>query len=149
MNTNITNTQFSNTKSLIDTQPLSHRKNAGFTLTEVLLAITVIAVVFSVAIPVFVSFAGINRLSEQRTVANNAVRQSLELLRNVPISTMPNSGSIVQNLTLDGHALVITTYYCPVTTAPCNATSKNIKAEVKENGKVLTTISTVFSDYNN
>jgi prepilin-type N-terminal cleavage/methylation domain-containing protein len=121
----------------------------GFTLIEVLLAIIVIAIVFSVTIPVFVSFAGINRLSEQRTVANNAVRQSLELLRNVSISTMPTSGNVVQNQTLDGHALVITTYYCPVTTAPCNATSKNIKVEVKENDKLLTRISTVFSDYNN
>jgi prepilin-type N-terminal cleavage/methylation domain-containing protein len=146
---NTINTQFSNTESLLATQHLSHRKNAGFTLIETLLAITVIAVVFSVAIPVFVSFAGINRISERRTVANNAVRQSLELLRNVPIPTMPSSGNIVQNLTLDGHALVITTYYCPVTTAPCNATSKNIKVEVKEDEKVLTTISTVFSDYNN
>jgi prepilin-type N-terminal cleavage/methylation domain-containing protein len=146
---NTMNTQFSNTESLLATQHLSHRKNAGFTLIETLLAITVIAVVFSVAIPVFVSFAGINRLSEQRTVANNAVRQSLELLRNVPISTMSSSGSVAQNVTLDGHDLVITTYYCPLTTAPCNTTSKNIKVEVKENGKVLTTISTVFSDYNN
>lgn len=127
---------------------LSARKKQGFTLIEVLIALTVLAVVFSVSIPVFVSFAGINRRSEQTTVANNAARQSLELLRNVPISTMSNSGNAAQNVTLDGHDLVITTYFCPETT-PCNTTSKNIKVEVKENGKVLTTINTVFSDYNN
>ena len=40
---------------------LSARKKQGFTLIEVLIALTVLAVVFSVSIPVFVSFAGINR----------------------------------------------------------------------------------------
>jgi prepilin-type N-terminal cleavage/methylation domain-containing protein len=127
----------------------SRNKNSGFSLIEVMVALTVLGVVFSLLIPMFISFSSINRRSEQRTVANNVARQTLELLRNSPILTMQSSGSVIKNQTSDGHSLVITTSFCPTGTTQCNTTSKAIKVEVKENDQVLTTINTVFSDYTN
>lgn len=122
------------------------KKDLGFTLLEVLIALLIFSVVLSTMIAVFCSHIQRNTRSEQKTAAMAAAQHVLDQLRLADPTTMPSSGtSDPENITVDGKTFQVTTTYCENAAFCTTNNNRHIKVEVKYNSESLFALETVYT----
>lgn len=120
-------------------------KEKGFTLIEVIIAMTILGVGLAAMAPLFLAHLQINNRSELRNGAVLVAQQTLDTLRLQNPITMPTSGSTTpQSVTMGGRTYKVITTYC-VFTNYCNSGSRHIRVEVQFRGKTLYTVDTVYT----
>ena len=118
----------------------------GATFVEVLLALFFLAILLASVVPSFLTFTDHNTRNERRTGAVQAARTVLEDHRLTPPSTMPTLGMTgPQAITVGNRSYDVWTRYCVVDTL-CDSNSRHLVVEVDQNGELLYSAETVFTE---
>ncbi len=122
------------------------KQQAGFTMMEVLVAMTIMALVSAAMAPVFHQHAKTNTEMEKRTAAVEAAQQILDLLRFSDMTTLPTSGAgTTQTINTSGYAFSATPYYCR-TADLCQSTStRHITVEISYQNEKIYELETVYT----
>jgi prepilin-type N-terminal cleavage/methylation domain-containing protein len=117
----------------------------GFTLTESLVALSILGIALAGILPSFLSHLDANSLTEERSAGVAAAQQVMEGLRHTDPASMPSSGkSAVQLVTVGNREYEVLTHYC-VVPKYCDADSRHILIEVGYGGQTIYTLETVFT----
>jgi len=124
-------------------------KDAGFTLIEVLVALTIMGIISVAMAPSFISHARMNTMSEKKTEAIQAAQMILDGTRIQDMSSLPTSGSATAVSVDIGDRVyeVVVKYceasqYCPPTVSN---NTRHITAEVFLDGDEIYELQTVFT----
>ncbi len=116
----------------------------GFTLVEVLVAMTLFAIVSALMAPAFLLQLKTNIAAEDRNGAIAVAQQVLDDIRTSDPSTLPSTGSTTSSITTQHRSYATTTTYCS-TSSFCTARTRHIKLEIKYRGKTVYWLETVFT----
>ena len=109
------------------------RSERGFTILEVLVALSLMAIVAAGLVPAFTTFLKFNTRAEIKSEALSAAQQVLDELRLVDPATMPSSGSDpAVNITLGSRTYQVIVDYC-VDASLCTSTTRQLVLEVFDN----------------
>jgi prepilin-type N-terminal cleavage/methylation domain-containing protein len=123
---------------------MRHR-DQGFTLVEVIVAMTIFVIAITLIVPAFTSFLSVNSSNEQQTQAVRAAQQVLDRVRLQDPTSLPITGSSpVQSVTVGGHPYQVVVVYC-YTPAYCGSGSRDLEVEVSDNGKLLFSAETAYT----
>lgn len=123
----------------------NRRQEKGFTLLEVLVAISLMAIMLAGLPAAFVSFSQYNSRMELRTQALAAGQRVLDDLRMEDPQTLQSSGSTTDSVVIDGRTFDVNVTYC-VNTTWCGLNSRHLSLEVDYNGEPsIVEIETVFT----
>ena len=117
----------------------------GFTLTEALLAVSIMGVVLAAILPTFLTYSDANTLSEERSGAVAAAQQSMESWRQIDPKSMPSSGTAqVEIVPIGDRDYEVTARFC---TDPglCDTDTRHILLEVRYGGRIAYTLETVYT----
>lgn len=122
-----------------------NRRTQGFTLAEMLVAISILSIILITVVTAFLGNTTINTKTEQNAQAAVAVQRVIDGIRSTDPAALPSSGSSAPTtVTIGGQAYAVTLTYCsPVTY--CTASARQIKANVTLNGATVYTTETVFT----
>jgi prepilin-type N-terminal cleavage/methylation domain-containing protein len=115
----------------------------GFTLVEVIVAMVIFVIAISLVVPAFTSFLSLNSGNEQQTQAVRAAQQVLDRIR-LQDPTSLTTNPPVQSVAVGGHPYQVAVVYC-YTAAYCDPGSKDVEVEVSDNGKLLFSAETVYT----
>ena len=124
------------------------RYQNGFSIMEVLVALSVLAIVLANILPTFAFQLKQNTKAEIRTAALQAGQRAIDELRFVTTTTMPSSGAgTAQTITVDGRDFTVTPYYC-LRSSYCTSTSaRHITVRVVYKGTQVYETETVFTNF--
>jgi len=121
-------------------------RERGFSLTEALIALGILAVVAVSVLPAFMTHVGANSRNELRSSAVSAAQERLEALRLENPAGMPDSGSSAPQLvTVDGRRLEVVTHYCERAEFCTDDRSRHIRVEVRVDGRTVYDVETVYT----
>ncbi len=126
--------------------PLRDSNQRGFTLLEVLVSLSILAIALSSLMPVFASLSKFNTQMDFKTKAIAAGQERMESIRESDHSTIPTSGSVDTNHVIDGTPLLLTTTYCE-TSSFCTGDNKHISIDIIHNGNKIHELETVFTNF--
>lgn len=118
----------------------------GFSLVEVLAALTILTITLGFAAPIFIGQRVNNLNSEIRTGAVAASQQVLDRLRRTDPSGLPSTGSTTETPTVMGYTYQARIYYCE-TSSYCDTTTRQLRVEVNYNGKTVYNVETVYTQF--
>ena len=121
---------------------MNHR-DQGFTLVEVIVTMLIFIIAITLIVPAFTAFLGLNSGNEQQTQAVRAAQQVLDRIR-LQDPTSLTTNPAVQSVTVGGHPYQVAVAYC-YTAAYCSSGSKDVEVEVSDNGKLLFSAETVYT----
>lgn len=119
-------------------------KRDAFTLTEALVALSLLGVVLAALAPAFVGNLETNRTTDDRATSVSAARQVLEQLRASDVDTLPGGGTQVYPVEVGARTLDVEVTFCH-RSDHCDATSRSVRVEVKANGRARYATETVFT----
>jgi general secretion pathway protein I len=118
----------------------------GFSLTEAVIALGILAVVAVSVLPAFVSHVRANSRNELRSSAISAAQERLEALRLENPAGMPDSGSSAPQLvTVDGRRMEVVTHYCERPEFCEDERSRHIRVEVRVDDRTVYDVETVYT----
>ena len=117
---------------------------AGFTLIEMLVAMSLFLMVSALMAPSFVAHLSYTLGAERRTEAVAAAQQVLDELRVLDPATLPTSGTSSQNITAGQRTFQVVTTYCSDTTY-CSTRSRLIGIDVSFKNEEIYHVETVFT----
>ena len=118
----------------------------GFSLTEALVAVAILAMVAVGVLPAFMTHMDANSRNELRSGAISAAQERLEALRLVDPSGLPTSGSTdPQLVTVDGREFEVVTHYCERTEYCQSDASRALRVEVRFDGRTIYDVETVYT----
>lgn len=118
---------------------------AGFTLLEVLVALTLFLIVSALMAPVFVAHLKYNLEASQKSGAIVASQQALDELRVQDVTGLPLSGTVgPTNMVVGERTYQVLTTYC-LNASWCTATARHITVNVSFKNKSLFTTETVYA----
>lgn len=129
---------------LIDRRQL--RCRAGFTIIEVLAALSIFGVIAVFLAPIFSSHFRHNTRSELRSGAVAAAQQILDEYRQQMISSLPTGGSEDRNVTVGGRQFAATVTFCTRAEYCALSSTRHIKVQVKQNTDQLYEVETVYTE---
>ncbi|WP_162393772.1 type IV pilus modification PilV family protein [Deinococcus kurensis] len=126
---------------------------AGFTVIELLVALTILGIAMATVMSAMLANTNMNTSVEKRA---NAVRISEQLMeayrQRADYGTMRLP--VTESITRNGRAYTAVTTFCPIdlppatrTDMPCNNTSVYIRIEVKDGSTVLQKVETYFTQF--
>jgi prepilin-type N-terminal cleavage/methylation domain-containing protein len=117
----------------------------GFTLTESLLALTLLGLALAAIMPAFLVHTGVNTLCEERSGAVAAAQESLESLRQLDPVTLPSSGSSdVALISVGDRDYEVVVHYC-TRDELCGTDKRHVILEVFHGGYTVYTVETVYT----
>ena len=121
-------------------------RQKGFTLIEVLVALSLFALVSAGMVPSFVLFLKYNRSAQIKTEAALAAQEILDEMRVEDPSDMPDSGSDpAQTVASGDHDFEVTVSYCE-NPAYCATDTKHLSIDVAYQGTTIYEVETVYTD---
>jgi type II secretion system protein I len=118
----------------------------GFTLLEVLVAMTIFSLAAIGMAQAFTSHLKANTASEVRSQATNAAQQVLDQLRTIDPATLPSSGnSSAQAVTVDRRNYSVVVQYCAETSLCPSSSTKHLRARVSYRNSEVYRVDTVFT----
>ncbi|HMO17859.1 MAG TPA: type II secretion system protein [Oligoflexia bacterium] len=131
---------------MIDLNNNDKINQSGFSLLEVIVAIAIFALAFSEILPAFNNFTARNSYSHIRVAAIQAAEQTLDKLRSISPSSLPTSGNDEgQTVNIGKYSFDVTTYYCEQANLCSSISTRQLRVNVKNNGKSIVNIQTVFT----
>ena len=120
-------------------------KQNGFSLTEALLAISLLGIVLAGILPTFLTFLDANTLSEERSQAVAVAQQVMEDLRESEPKSLPTTGSgAVEFLSVGQREFEIERHYC-LEPSFCSSNSRQVVVEVRYGGETIYSVETVLT----
>ena len=120
-------------------------QSSGFTLLEVLIALTLFALVSAAMAPAFLGHFQRNTGAEIRSGAFAAAQQVLEELRLVDPGSLPGTGSSSpQNIVAGKKTYQVTTTYC-TQSIYCTPRSRHLFIGVSHHGSQIYSVETVYA----
>jgi len=121
-------------------------KERGFSLTEALIALALLAMVAAAILPAFTTHLRANARNEVRSSAVSAAQQRLESLRLQDPASMPDSGSSApQRVHVDGRDFDVVTHYCERNEYCDDSRSRHLRVEVRFEGRTIYDVETVYT----
>ena len=118
---------------------------AGFTLIEILVALTIFIIASALMAPSFIAHLKYNLGAERRSGAVAAAQEYLDQLRALDPATLPSSGTAAPVLVNAGERTYsVVVKYC-LTPAYCTSRSRLIRLEVSFANELMYTVETVFT----
>ncbi|MBB6098243.1 type IV pilus modification protein PilV [Deinobacterium chartae] len=120
------------------------RRSQGFTLIEVLIALTVFGIAMMAIIPMFVSNMQMNSDSELRTQGAHLAQDYIEALR------LKDPGALAaetKTVNVGSRTFRIESEYCTKSSL-CGSGSKHILVKVRHNNEIVFQTETVFTQLN-
>lgn len=125
---------------------VAHDQSSGFTLLEVLVSITILALVTASIGPAFHNFFQANTQMERRTAAIEAAQQVLDNLRFEETDTLPASGTgTTQSITVANYPFLVTPEFCSDSSYCTSNNTRHILVSVEFNGEEIYEIQTVYT----
>ena len=117
----------------------------GFTLTEAMIALSILGVAMAGVLPTFLTYSDTNTLSEQRSGAVAAAQLTAEALRQADPGSLPSSGSsAVQVIRVGERDFEVQSHYCLRPTY-CGTDSRHLTIEVFYGGRTIYSVETVYT----
>jgi prepilin-type N-terminal cleavage/methylation domain-containing protein len=117
----------------------------GFTLTEALIALSILGVALAGVLPTFLTYSDTNTMNEERSGAVAAAQLVAEGLRQVDPAGLPTTGtSPVQVVRVGDRDYEVTQRYC-VRSEFCGADSRHLTIEVRYGGRTVYSVETVYT----
>ena len=124
------------------------RHQQGFSLMEVLVSLSVMAIVLANIIPTFAFQLKQNTKAEVRTAALQAGQRVIDELRFVSPAAMPSSGAgTAQTIAVDGRNFTVTPYYCLRSSYCTSSSARHITVRVVFQGTQVYETETVFTNF--
>lgn len=117
----------------------------GFNLIEVLVAMSLIALVCNSLVASFISQSKFNSLSQERTWAAQAAQMVLDDLRSDDVGSMPLSGFETRTKTVGGKVYQARVDFCSATTFCTSNTIRHLRVRVTRHGSTLYDVETVYT----
>jgi prepilin-type N-terminal cleavage/methylation domain-containing protein len=122
------------------------RQTKGFTLTEVMVGLVMFCAALGGLVPVIMVSRTFALQSDSRVGAIAVAQQLMDTLRQVDVSSLPNSGTattlpsgdLITALPYKGKTYSATITYCEVA-AHCDSTTRHLKVKVYQDGNTSTT----------
>ncbi len=122
------------------------KKEKGFTLIEVMIAMLIFLLILGGMLPVFLSFAKFNTASQTKSEAMNAASYVLDQLRLTDPLAMPTAGATTsETVSIGSKDFTVTTAYCSDMTYCGTVNNRHILVRVNYKGKQLYAVETVFT----
>lgn len=119
--------------------------DAGFTLLEVLVAMSIFALFSALISPIYVTHMKHNYMAERKAGAMEAAQLVLDELRLLDPGTLPSSGaSAPQTVNAGEFSYTVVRNYCPHP-AYCTTRTRDIRLDVNYKGQKLYEVETVFT----
>jgi prepilin-type N-terminal cleavage/methylation domain-containing protein len=122
----------------------NYSNSSGFTLVEVLVAMSIFAVVSAIMAPSFLYQLKVNYKAELKNGAISVTQQVLDSLRPTEISSLPTTGSSTQNISAGDRTYSVKTTYCKNTNW-CGTSSRHLNLDVYYRNERIYGTETVFS----
>ena len=119
-------------------------KQQGFTLVEVLVALSIVGLITAFLSPVFIAQSKYNTTSELKSLAINATDRQVDLMRLTDPATMQSSGSTTSTVTAGGKNFSVKIDYC-VTSSYCSSVTRHLKFTTSYRGIPYHATETVFT----
>lgn len=123
---------------------LTHKTESGFSLVEVMVAMSIFVTVSAMMAPSFIYHLKTNYMAEVKNGAIAATQQRLDVIRSQDPSSLALTGNDTQNITVGERTFAVKTIYCN-NSAWCTQSSRHLKIEVTHRNKVVYRAETVFS----
>ena len=124
---------------------MRRRREGGFTLLEVMVAISLMGIMLSGLPAAFISFSQYNSRMELRTQALAAAQQVLDDVRMDDPQSLPSSGSTSESKVVDGRTFDVIVNFCDNPTW-CDTNSRHLSLEVDYNGQLsIVEVETVYT----
>lgn len=121
-------------------------KSKGFSLTEALIALALLAMVAAAILPAFMTHVRANDRNELRSSAVSAAQERLESLRLQDPASLPDSGSSApQRVKVDGRDFDVVTHYCERSEFCGDDRSRHLRVEVRFDGRTIYDVETVYT----
>lgn len=121
-------------------------KERGFTLIEVMVALSIFSIVSAGMLPAFLTYLKYNVNAQVKTEAALAAQEVLDEKRVEDPSDMPTSGSDpAQTVLIGNHSFDVTVSYCE-NTAYCAIDTRHLAVDVTYKGEVIYALETVYTD---
>lgn len=121
-------------------------RETGFTLLEVLVSITILALVSASIGPTFHHFFRVNSQMERRTAAIAAAQQMLDNLRFTNPENLPTSGTgSTETVTISQYTFAVTPEFCTVSMYCTGTSTRHISVSVNFAGNVIYELETVYT----
>lgn len=124
---------------------ISPHDQRGFNLIEVLVAMSLIALVCNSLIASFISQSKFNSLSQERTWAAQAAQMTLDDLRSDEVGSMPLSGHEIRTVAVGGKSYSARIDYCSVASFCTSKTIRHLRVRVTRHGSTLYDVETVYT----
>ena len=120
----------------------------GFTLLESLVAVAILGIVLAAIAPTFFTFMDVNTLTEERSGALAAAQETMEQLRQLDPTTLPDTGSSpLQVVTVGQRDFEVLTHFCTANQF-CGDDSRHLLIEVSYGGRTVYSVESVFTALN-
>ena len=120
----------------------------GFTLLESLVAVAILGVVMAAIAPTFFTYLDANTMSEERTGALAAAQETMEQLRHLDPTSMPDTGSSpLQIVSVGKRDFEVQTHFCTANQF-CGEDSRHLLIEVSYGGRTVYSVESVFTALN-
>ena len=120
--------------------------SAGFTMVEVMVALSLFAIIMGGLAPVFGSFSKLNLAAEVRSGAMAAAQQRMDALRLENPQDMPTSGTDGgETIEVDGRGFSVMTIYCARAEYCPSANTRHLKVQVDYRDEEVLELETVFT----
>lgn len=117
----------------------------GFTLIEVLVTISVIAVGVMSILTLMFSVVRVNQQADDRSQAVQLAQREFDVIKRTPLTTIPSSGQVDEAVTYNNRAFTVRKKYCG-TPAYCAGNQKSVELTIIRNAATLFTGETVLTD---
>lgn len=125
-------------------QPLTSARPYGFSITEVIVTMAILAVVLTGVVGAFISNLQTNNRAELRGVAVAVAQEKLEALRRQDPRTLA-TGTTNENIAAsDGRSFQVQTRICP-DSSRCPGSARQIVVQVSYQNRQVYTVETVFT----
>ncbi len=117
----------------------------GFTMIEVLVALSLFGIITAGITSVFVNHLKYNSVAGQRTGAIDAAQQQLDNLRKDDPTTMPVTGNTTSSIVIGTRTYSVVTKYCTVSSYCSSVNQRHLRVEVSYIGTLLYVVETVYT----
>jgi prepilin-type N-terminal cleavage/methylation domain-containing protein len=116
----------------------------GFSLIEGLIALAILGIVLTALASAFITCLDANTRLEQRTAAVAVAQRTIETLRRQEPATLPEDGTTVAVVALDGRDYEVLTHFCRDADF-CSDDTRHLEVEVSFGGRTIYAVETVFT----
>ena len=121
-------------------------RDAGFTMMEVMVSLSLFGIVSAGIMPVFSGFIKLNSQAQIKTQAYAAAQQRLDQLRLGSPQDMPSSGTLgPEEVQFDQRTFEVYTSYCAINTYCVSNNNRHIRVEAYYRGEKKASIDTVYT----